>query len=137
MPISTSIPLEETRIESVLTDAMDVLAMVGPQFIHRGPTAEQLKSVARNLLVPGVMEKEVRREEISILMSLLIRLRVKKEKWGSWGTYYNHGDIAQASPADAELTEILVNSLAGDNYKGPITFERLLRAMDLMVSASL
>jgi hypothetical protein len=137
MPNGTSIPLAETRIESVLSDALDVLSYTGPEFIHLGPTPEQLETVARRLLIGGVMEREERREELSILIGLLVRLRVKKEKWEACGRYYNHGNFAQAGPADAELTEILVNSLAGDKYQEEsITSERLLRAMDLMVSAS-
>ena len=116
---------------------MDVLSIISPEFIHLGPTPEQLETVSRKLLVRVVTQREVRREELSTLIGLLIRMRVMKEKWGPCGRYYNHGNFAQAGPADAELTEILVNSLDGDKYQEePITSERLLRAMDLMVSAS-
>jgi hypothetical protein len=64
-------------------------------------------------------------------------LRVKKEIWGSGGSYFNVGDIAEAGSADAELTEALVNSLAEHKSEQPLTSEQLLKAIDLMVSLPL
>jgi len=110
---------------------MDVLVMVLPQFVHGWPSPEQLEVVAWKLFAEG---PAVTRREVSTLISLLLRLRVKKEMWGSGGSYFNVGDVAEASSADAELTEALVNSLAGDESKQPITSEQLLKAIDLIVS---
>lgn len=84
--------LAEAQTESVLTDAMDILAMVGPEFLHSRPTPKQFKTLAKKLFPGGVVKREVRRGDASILMSLLIRLRAKKEKWGSRREFHNHGD---------------------------------------------
>jgi hypothetical protein len=36
--------LNEEQTESVLTDAMDILALCGPKFLHSRPTTEQWKA---------------------------------------------------------------------------------------------
>lgn len=137
IPKATTQPIEQqSHIGSIVSDAIDVLVMVVPHFVHACPSPEQLEAVARRLFAEGpvVARREVKRKEVSILISLLLRLRVKKETWGSGGSYFNMGDIVEASSADAELTETLVNSLAGDESKQPIASEQLLKAIELMVS---
>lgn len=118
---------------SSLSDAMDVLVMVGPQFMHAMPSSEQLETVARKLFAegPATTRGAVRREEISALISLLLRLKLEKEKWGF---FYNLGDVVEASPGDEGFTEALVNSLTCDDGNQTITNELLLRAIDLMAS---
>lgn len=127
---------QQNDINSELSDTMDVLIMIGPQFIHAAPSSEQLEIVARKLFAkePFIKQRKVKRKEISILMSLLLRIRLKKEKWGSWGSYYNLGDFAEANLVDKTLTEVLVNSLMGNESDQTITSEQLLKAMDLIVS---
>jgi hypothetical protein len=110
--------------------------MVGPQSIKCGPSPEQLESVVRKLFAEGhaIMQREVRRKEVSTLLNLLLRLKVSNRKWGSWGTYHNSGHIVDASPADEELTKVLVNSLIEDeNEHSDITSEQIHKAPELMV----
>lgn len=120
---------------SVLSDVMDVLVMLGPHDMNAIPSVEQLEMVARRLLAvgPAVVQRAVRRKEVSILMSLLLRMRLSKDKWR---LYYNLGDFVEANMANDELTEALVNSLAGcegETYdRTIITFEQLLGATDLV-----
>lgn len=125
--------------DPTVSDAMDVLAMVVPQFIHGGPSPEQLEIVARRLFSeePAVTERSVGRKEVLALIGLLLRLRVKKEIWGSGGSFFNFGDIAEASSTDAEVVEALVNSLLDYKNEQPIASEQLLRVTDLMASLPL
>ncbi len=118
---------------SALSDAMDVLIVVVPQFMHAAPSPEQLEVVARKLFAgePTLTQREVRRDVVSILMNLLLRMRLNKEKWGS---FYHLSAFAEASPADEELTEALVNSLTGDESEQTVTSDQLLRAIDMLVS---
>ncbi|KAI1826670.1 hypothetical protein F4861DRAFT_536712 [Xylaria intraflava] len=122
---------KQSDITPTLSDAMDALVMVGPQFMHAIPSEAQLEKVAQKLLSEGpvVARRPVKRGELSILMSLLLRLRLQKEKWGS---SYHLGDVVEASPADDGLTEALVNSLAEHENETTMDPGRLLRAVDLM-----
>lgn len=124
----------EEQTESVLTDAMDILAICGPEFLHSQPTTEQWRDLARKLFPEGVTRSDTRKEELIALLSLLARLRVKKEKWGSLREFYNHGEIAGSNTAYKELTDYLANSLFEGETKGSITAKNVSRAMTLMVS---
>ncbi|ETS77037.1 hypothetical protein PFICI_10911 [Pestalotiopsis fici W106-1] len=110
-----------------LSDAMDVLVMVGPQFIHAMPSERQLETVARRLFIsgPAAERGSARREDVSNLMELLLRLELNEEKWGS---YYHYGHILQADPANEEFTEALVDALMGGENKQVMTPEQLLEA---------
>ncbi|KAK6063347.1 hypothetical protein SCUP515_12501 [Seiridium cupressi] len=72
---------EKNDTTSMLSDAMDDLVMVGPQFMHAMPSTEQLETIARKLSTEGfaVARKAVTREESSALISLLLRLDLRKE----------------------------------------------------------
>ncbi|OBT60744.1 hypothetical protein VE03_10877 [Pseudogymnoascus sp. 23342-1-I1] len=126
---------QQNGMASALSDAMDVLIMVVPQFIHAAPWPEQLEVVARKLFAgePTLTQREVRREDVSTLMNLLLRMRLNKEKWG-W--FYHLGDFAEASLENEELTEALVNSLTGDESEQAVTSDQLLRAIDIVVRFS-
>ncbi|OBT83027.1 hypothetical protein VE02_07762 [Pseudogymnoascus sp. 03VT05] len=131
-PETTTQPLKQQNgMTSALSDAMDGLIMVGPQFMHAAPSPEQLEVVARNLFArePALTQREVRWEDVSTLMNLLLRMRLNKEKWGS---FYHLGDFVYASPADKELTEALVDSLTGDGSEQTVTSDQLLRAIDIV-----
>lgn len=113
-----------------LSDAMDVLIVVVPQFMQTAPSPEQLEVVARTLFAeePTLAQREVRRDLVSTLMNLLLRIRLNKEKWGS---FYHLGDFAEASLADEGLTEALVNTLTGDESEQTVTSNR---AINMLVS---
>ncbi|KAK6072575.1 hypothetical protein SCUP234_09125 [Seiridium cupressi] len=72
---------EKNDTTSMLSDAMDDLVMVGPQFMHAMPSTEQLETIARKLSTEGfaVARKAVTREESSALINLLLRLDLRKE----------------------------------------------------------
>ncbi|KAI0013671.1 hypothetical protein F4779DRAFT_347726 [Xylariaceae sp. FL0662B] len=124
-------PQQGNDMTCIVSDAMDVLVMIGPQFIHAVPSQEQLEGVARKLFTggPAVAQRTLTRKEVSVLVSLMLRMRLEEEKWGS---SYNFGDITQASPADEGLTEALVSCLAGDKHERTITSEQLLGAINLL-----
>lgn len=113
-------------------DVMDVLAMTQPQSVSLAPSPDQLGPAARKLLGEGPTRTRYRvtRRDFSTLLSLLLRLRLHKAKWGS---YFHYGTFDNAEPGDEELANILVNGL-GEVHDGEnIASEQLLRAMDLLV----
>lgn len=132
MPIWKDIALADPQTESLTTDAMDILAMVGPDFIGSGPRPDQYRSFAEKLFDGVIMKKEVMRDDIFLLMDLLLRLRVRNKKWGSH-RMFNHGDVAEASPSRAALTNNLVDVLVGENSCEPFTPATFLKVLDLMV----
>ncbi|OBT43810.1 hypothetical protein VE00_06305 [Pseudogymnoascus sp. WSF 3629] len=128
---TTQVPKQQNGMASALSDVMDALIMVVPQFMHAAPSPEQLEVVARNLFArePTLTQIEVRREDVSTLMDLLLRMRLTNEKWGS---SYHLSDFVDASPADKELTEAIVNSLTGDGSEQTVTSDQLLLAIDIV-----
>jgi hypothetical protein len=118
-----------------LSDAMDVLVMIGPQYIHAMPPEKQLEDVARRLFVgrPAVGQGTMRREDISTLIDLLLRTRLNKKKWSS---LYHYGHILQADPASQGFTKALVAGLMGDESKQIITPKELLDATGLLVGSN-
>ncbi|KFZ13844.1 hypothetical protein V502_06414 [Pseudogymnoascus sp. VKM F-4520 (FW-2644)] len=132
VPETITQPLKQQNgMTSALSDAMDVLIMVVPQFMHVAPSPEQLEVVARKLFAgePTMTQREVRLEVVSTLMNLLLRIRLNKEKPGS---FYYLSDFAEANPADEELTEAFINSLIGDESEQTVTSDQLLRAIDMV-----
>ncbi|GAW10955.1 hypothetical protein ANO14919_002930 [Xylariales sp. No.14919] len=115
----------------VLSDAADVLVMVGPQFIHAMPSPEQLEIVARKLSseTPDLARRTVRREEVSILINLLLRVRLEEEKWGSC---WNFGDIAESRPVVGRTARPIVNSIIGKDGDRSIISEHFPTIVDLM-----
>ncbi|KAI0533088.1 hypothetical protein GGR58DRAFT_517179 [Xylaria digitata] len=106
---------------SSLSDAMDVLVMIGPQFIHSVPSEFQLGSMARRLFAHGpTMSRRnvVKWEDISAFIDLLLRLRLKEERWAR--SYY-FGTIVEAESVRGDFTEALY-----------ITVQQLSGQMDLM-----
>ena len=132
MPVSKVSRLEDPQTESLTTDAMDILAMVGPDFIGSGPRPDQYRSFAQKLFDGVIMKTEVMRDDVFLLIDLLLRLRVRNEKWGSH-RMFNHGDFAEASPSSAALTNNLVDALAGENSCEPFTPATFHKVLDLMV----
>ncbi|KAI9052392.1 hypothetical protein LZ554_003740 [Drepanopeziza brunnea f. sp. 'monogermtubi'] len=120
------------QTEELLGEAADVMALSGPKSVHRGPTPEELKTVARRFLEGSVRSREVRREEIETLIGLLGRLSIKEDKWGSNGAFYNHGDILEASSSSVELSKILAGGLVEDMRLDPFTANEALKAVELM-----
>ncbi|KAF7527828.1 hypothetical protein G7054_g10346 [Neopestalotiopsis clavispora] len=118
-------------ITTSLSDAMDVLVMVGPQYIHAMPPEKQLEDVARRLFIsrPAVGQGAVRREDISTLIDLLLRTRLDKKQWSS---SYHYGHVLQPDPASQGFTKALVAGLMGDESKQSTIPEELLDATGLL-----
>ncbi|KAI0814009.1 hypothetical protein GGR55DRAFT_676147 [Xylaria sp. FL0064] len=118
-------------VSSCLNDATDVLVMVGPQFIHAVPSEIQLEGVARKLFAvgPAVARRiAVSREDLSCLMSLLLRLRLQER----WAGSYHFGAVVDADSAEGDLTEALVNSLTERCNQHNITVHHLSEQMELL-----
>lgn len=114
---------------------MDALVMIGPQFIHAVPSEPQLEAVARKLFADGLpvaRRRVVMRKELSALINLLLRLRLREERGGASCRF---GDVAQAASGEGgDLTEAFVDALAGRDNGQAITLQQLSGAIELMVS---
>ncbi|KAI0862764.1 hypothetical protein F4860DRAFT_110842 [Xylaria cubensis] len=123
---------QQVDMASSLSDAMDVLVMIGPQFMHAMPSEPQLESVARKLFVEGppvAGGQVVKREDLSALIRLLLRLRLEERRWG---TRCHFGKIVEAESGEEYLTEALVDALTGYDSGQIITFQQLTGAIDLI-----
>ncbi|KAH9221802.1 hypothetical protein DL95DRAFT_381570 [Leptodontidium sp. 2 PMI_412] len=119
-PCSKGGGLDENKTKPVLLDAMDVLCVIGPEFVHFGPTPEQLESVARRLLDGAAVRTEVTKGDEQTLGRLLERVVVRGEKWGLSGKRYCYGNIAQAGSVGAH-DERADELLLGSDTKEPIS----------------
>ncbi|KAI1425302.1 hypothetical protein F5Y12DRAFT_747890 [Xylaria sp. FL1777] len=121
---------------SAVSDVQDVLIMVGPQFMHTFPTPEQLETVPRRLFGGRLhfLRGVLRREEVSTLISLLLRMRLSEEKWCS---FYTLSDIVEVNPGVEDLTTALVDSIIENESEHIIISERLLTIMGLMPNIQL
>ena len=121
---------------SNLEDVMDVLAMTQPQTVSWAPSPYQLGPAARKLFSEGVFQERCRiaRKDLSILLSLLLRLKLRDAKWG---TRFHFGTLEKRDPADEELADILVRGLGGDQDEDYLTSSLNTIAMDLLVSLDL
>ncbi|KAK5994865.1 hypothetical protein PT974_03251 [Cladobotryum mycophilum] len=112
---ATQLSSRQSDMTSIVSDAMDVLVMTAPQFMH-------------------VAQREVKREHVSTLIGLLLRMRLKKDKW-AW--LYHHGDFAEANPAAEELAEALTGSLFGNESDQTMAPKQLSEAISLIPNLQL
>ena len=112
---------------------MDVLAMTQPYTIQSAPSPDQLRLAAQKLLGEGAFRKRHRiaRKDLSTLLSLLLRLRLREAKWGS---RFHFGSIERSDPGDEELDGTLVRKLGGNQDEDCLTSGQILKAMNLLVS---
>jgi hypothetical protein len=110
---------------------MDVLAMTQPYTVCLAPSPDQLELVAQKLVTecPLQMLYLVSRNDLSNLLSLLLRVRLQKDKWGS---RFHLGFFDNADHDNEVLVSTLVNEISED--KETLTSNQILRAMDLLVS---
>lgn len=120
----------------IVEETTDVLAMTQPFFIHNGPYEHQLAPAAKRLLGENNIQtcRRVTRNDFALLLSVLIRLRLHK---GRWGLSFPFGSFEEARPGDDELATILVNALGGDQRRDDIGFDQVLPIMYLLVGISL
>ena len=92
--------------------------MTQPQTLPWVPSPNQLGPVAQKLLSESATQTRyiVTRKDLSILLSLLLRLRLRKAKWGS--PWFHFGAFDEADASDKELADILVDGLGGDQEEG-------------------
>ncbi|KAI0194468.1 hypothetical protein EV127DRAFT_422443 [Xylaria flabelliformis] len=132
VPDHKSLSQQQVDMTSSLSDAMDILVMIGPQFMHAMPSEPQLESVARRLFVEGppvAGGQVVRREDFSALIRLLLRLRLEERRWG---TRCHFGNLVEAESGEEYLTEVLVDALTGYDSGQIITFQQLTGAIGLI-----
>lgn len=117
---------------SLEEDVMDVLAMTQPQSETLAPSPNQLGPASRRLLGQGSVRTgcRVTQSDLSTLLSLLLRLRLHKAKWGS---YFHFGTIDNAEPVHEKLADILAKGLTGNNDRENLESDHLLGVMDLLV----
>ena len=121
---------------SSLEDAMDVLAMTQPQTVSMAPSPYQLGPAAGKLFSEGVFQERCRvaRKDLSRLLSLLLRLKLRDAKWG---TLYHFGTLEKGDSADEELADILVRGLGWDQDEDYLTSSLNIMAINLLVSLDL
>lgn len=84
-----------------VSDAMDVLATLQLHMISQAPSPDQLESVARRLLGPINVKYRLTRKDLTLFLSLLIRLNL--------GPYFLYPE-----KSDRDAGE-LIDSLGGKN----------------------
>lgn len=121
---------------AVVSDAMDVLAMLQPSIISIGPSPDQLEPVARRLLGDGLdqLHYQLARDDLSLLLSLLMQFRLRKKKWGA---RLHFGAFEKADGSSEEMAATIVKRLGGDKDKGYLTAEEVQNAMSSLVSVNL
>lgn len=121
---------------SILEAAMDVLAMTQPHTVSLAPSPDQLRPAAQKLLGEGASQRRYRigREDLSALLSLLLRLRLREAKWGS---RFHFGTIGKRDPGNEELADILVRGLGENQDEEYLTSGQIIMSMDLLVSLDL
>ncbi|KAI0398671.1 hypothetical protein F4802DRAFT_614977 [Xylaria palmicola] len=114
-------------------DAMDVLAMTGPQLINAVPSEDQLEPVVRRLFAEGgrrvVRGQTVKREDLSTLMDLLLRLSLREHRWGS---SYPFGNIIEGDCEHGGVTKALVDFLASNDGGENVRVQQLVRMIGLL-----
>ncbi|KAK0100450.1 hypothetical protein ONS95_008400 [Cadophora gregata] len=129
-PCSNDIELNRNKTEPILLDAMDVLCVVSPEFIHFGLTPEQLEIVARRLLNGAMVQTELTKGNLETLKRLLERVVVREETWGLFGKKYCYGDIAACGSKDSShqrADEYLFQS----DIKEPISIENAITGLNM------
>lgn len=119
---------------SIVNDVMDVLAMTQPQHMTFAPSADQLEPAARKLLGEGSTAQmgyhcRATRQDLSILLSIPLRMRLYKAKWGLG---FHLGSFDKADPENEELASILTS-----NTNLTIDDDDKCSVLDMLVSMAL
>ena len=112
---------------------MNVLAMTQPHFVSLAPSPNQLETTARKLLGQNLActQYGATRQDVSTLLSFLLRLRLHKAKWAPG---FHFGEIDPSYPGDQGLADVLVDAL---NVEKILETEQTLRVMNLLMSQDL
>ena len=118
----------------IVDDVMDVLAMTQPQDISVHPSPDLLKPVAQKLISGSATPVKfwIEGEELSLLLSLLLRLRLHEAKWAR--KEFHYGTFDEHCPQDDELFRILTGRLV-DGQGTVLTSDQAQDALDMLVSS--
>lgn len=119
----------------IVDDVMDILAMTQPQDISLHPSPDLVKPAAQNLISGGATPIQfwIKGEKLSILLSLLLRLRLYETKWARKEFHYSTFD--EQCPQDEELACILTDQLAG-GQDTILTSDKTQKGLDMLVSVN-
>ena len=135
VPSPTGESFSQTKDNSsdLINDTMDVLAMTQPYTIKLAPSPDQLQSAAQKLLQEACTPRQyhVKCEDLSVLLSLLLRLRLERAKW-HWKSHYGRFETATSNVN--KLPDILINGLGGDQEENSLSPYQIEKIMDLLVS---
>jgi hypothetical protein len=117
----------------IVDDVMDVLAMTQPQDISVHPSPDLLKPVAERLIGEGATPVQfwIKGGELSLLLSLLLRLRLHETKWAR--KEFHYGTFDEQCPQDDELAHVFTDRLAGEQHT-VLTSGQAQKALDMLVS---
>lgn len=79
------------------------------------------------------MQYRLTRKDLSLLLSLLLRLILRKEKSGGRRCF---GQFEKADHGDKELADILVNGVTGEQEGEYLTPDQVRRVPKLLVSVT-
>lgn len=88
---------------------MDVLAMSQPQDISVHPSPDLLKLAAKKLIDKGATPVQfwIKSEQLSLLLSLLLRMKLHETKWAC--KEFHYGTFDEQCPQDDELVCVFTN----------------------------
>lgn len=118
----------------IVDDVMDVLAMSQPQDISVHPSPDLLKPAAKKLIDEGATPVQfwIKSEQLSLLLSLLLRMKLHETKWAR--KEFHYGTFDEQCPQDDELACVFTNRLAGQGTV--LTSDQAQKALDMLVSES-
>jgi hypothetical protein len=134
-PVVTEPETTEQRNEgfaAAVSDAMDVLVMLGPQYINAVPSPEQLEPIAQRLCrqegrqSATVRRQMVERDQLALLVDLLLRLHLGQQSWGP-GRYFGF-IVENSSSDDVARSEALLDYLAGSGNGQKAAVEQMSSA---------
>ena len=133
MVSSEKSPPSDHDSAAMVSDIMDVLSMTQPQpGLPNFPSPLLLEPAAWKFVGDPRWQYQVTRQDCSILLSLLIRLRLRKARWGS---ALHFGSIDSAETGDEAFADVLVNGLG--TGQDVLTSAEILKAVNLLVSPNL
>lgn len=115
----------------IISDTIDVLSMVIPQFIHNIPLPKQLEPTAEHILGSRVIaDRQPSQNEMSILVDLLSRAH-PSVKYGTPGTIDCPGIALEKSMIDTETMHHAM--YGGDDRDTPTISQHLMVRTELFV----
>ncbi|PYI04460.1 hypothetical protein BO78DRAFT_449873 [Aspergillus sclerotiicarbonarius CBS 121057] len=115
----------------IIEDVMDVLATTYPSHIKFSPWYPELKEVAEGLLEDRVPQYQLKDNDLTALVSMILRLRLHKPTWGEDGEHFHYGSFAESNPQVEELANVMVQQFQ-PRQKGFLSADRILQGLDVV-----